>query len=58
MNHYVQIVEHETGNVVETMGPMTKSKAETVERGVDINLNHENYFSRITTHQKLKQTKK
>jgi len=46
---YVEIVETETETVIKRMGPMHPKKAERVEAGVDININHERFFSRIVT---------
>lgn len=44
---YVEIVNTETEEVVERMGPMTERKADKVENGASINLNHEKYHTRI-----------
>lgn len=44
---YVEIVEKATNKVVERMGPMNERKAEKVEQGASINLNHQDYFTRI-----------
>jgi hypothetical protein len=48
-NTYVEIVEIVDGkdNVVKRMGPMSKRKAEKVDGGANINLNHEKFFTRI-----------
>lgn len=51
-NHYVEIVEMDDDGkerVEKRMGPMGERKAEKVERGVSINLNHERYFTRVVT---------
>lgn len=44
---YVEIVRTLTGEVVERMGPMSERTAERVENGALINLNHDEYFTRI-----------
>ena len=53
---YVEIVEsHAFGTgykekpetVVNRMGPMSQRKAERVERGAQINMNHDKFFTRI-----------
>jgi hypothetical protein len=44
---YVEIVEHEGDRVEKRMGPMSRYKAGKVERGAEINLDHEHYFVRI-----------
>lgn len=45
--HYVEVVNARTAEVVKRMGPMDESKAERVERGVLINMNRDDYFTRI-----------
>lgn len=47
MKYYVEVVETETDEVVERMGPTAEGRAERIERGVNINLNHEDYHTRI-----------
>ena len=44
---FVEIVKASSGKVVERMGPMSERKAYKVESGASINLNHEEYFTRI-----------
>ena len=44
---YVEIVKTDTGEVVKRMGPMSERKAERVESGANINLNHDGYYTRI-----------
>lgn len=45
--YYVHILNSETKEVVEEMGPFSEWKAEKVEKGANINLNHEEYFTII-----------
>ena len=48
MDYYVEIVKYgDPEEVVKRMGPMTERKAERVERGAGINLNHDAYYTRI-----------
>ena len=49
MKYYVEIVCSigDDEKVVERMGPMSERIAERVDRGVNININHEDYFTRI-----------
>jgi hypothetical protein len=47
MNYYVEIVETDTDKVEKRMGPHTKQMANRIEDGVNINLNHEKYFTRV-----------
>ena len=47
MKYLIEIVETETGEVVETMEATSERTAEKIERGVNINLNHEDYHTRI-----------
>ena len=49
MNYYVEIVCFTDGGVEKRMGPMSAHAAEKVARGVDINLNHERFYTRITS---------
>ncbi len=44
---YVQIVDFQTDEIVKQMGPMTKWKADKVDRGVNINLNHDAYYTQL-----------
>lgn len=44
---YIEIVSYETGKVEKRMGPMPESKADQVETGLNRNLNHERYFTRV-----------
>ena len=46
---YVEIVKASSGEVVTGMGPMSERKADKVEAGAAINLNHEEYFTRIVS---------
>lgn len=46
-DYYVEIVEHGTGTVVKRMGPMAEQKADRVEGGVSINLDHERFYTRV-----------
>lgn len=48
-NAYVEIVEYATNAVVKRMGPMSERKAEKVERGAEINLNHERFYVRTVS---------
>jgi hypothetical protein len=45
--YYVEIVAYENDEVVKRMGPMSEWKADKVERGVNINLNHSEFFTRV-----------
>lgn len=47
MKYFIEIVETETDEVVERMGPHPERTAEKIERGANINLNHEDYHTRI-----------
>jgi hypothetical protein len=46
---YVEIVKSSSGEVVKRMGPMPERTAEKVEIGASINLNHEEFFTRIVS---------
>lgn len=45
--YYVEIVDTETDEVVKRMGPMSERRAEQVEDGANINLDHERFHTRI-----------
>ena len=48
MEYFVEIVNYENDEVVESIPCGTSErKAEKVDRGVNINLNHTEYFTRI-----------
>lgn len=47
MQYLVKIVNRDTLEVVESLGPMPRSTALRVERGVNINLNHDDYFTKV-----------
>ena len=47
MKYFVEIVNYETGEVVKRMDGGTERRAEKIDRGANINLDHENYFTRI-----------
>jgi hypothetical protein len=44
---YVEIVKSSSGEVVKRIGPVSERKADRVESGMLINLNHADYFTRI-----------
>ena len=44
----VQIVEYKTDKVIKNIEVPTERQAEKVESGININLNHDEYFTRIT----------
>lgn len=42
----VEVVKRATGEIVKQLGPMSPRKADSVERGLEINMNHDEYFVR------------
>ena len=46
-NYYVEVVETETDKVVKRMGPMSEPKAFKVQGGLAINMDHDNYYTRL-----------
>lgn len=42
----VEVVQRHTGEIVKALGPMSPRKADKVERGIEINLNHTDYVVR------------
>lgn len=48
MEFFVEIVKYgDPEEIVKRMGPMPEHKADKVNRGANINLNHEDYYTRI-----------
>ena len=47
--HYVNVIEIETGIVVQAIKCRSESAAVRVERGVQINLNHDKFFTEMIT---------
>jgi len=47
MNYYVEIVKYDNEEIIKRIGPMSKKKAERVDNGVNINLNHKDYYTKI-----------
>ena len=43
---YVEVVAYYSNEVIKRLGPLSKSKADKVEAGININLDHERYFTR------------
>jgi len=47
---FVEIVKYgDPEEVVKRVGPMSERKAEKVDSGININLNYEQFFTRIIT---------
>jgi len=46
---YVLIIDSESGKVVKRMGPMTARRADRVDDGANINLNHARFHTEIVT---------
>jgi hypothetical protein len=44
---FVEIVNRTTGEVARRIGPLTRRRAEKVERGASINLDHAGWFTRV-----------
>lgn len=47
MQYYVEIVNTETREVVKRIGPMSEWRADKVEDGANINLDHERFHTRV-----------
>lgn len=45
--HYVEVVSYETGKVEERRGPYPERRAEKIAAGMDVNLDHERYYTRV-----------
>lgn len=46
-NYYVQIVQFSDDAIEKEMGPFTDRKADLVDGGVNRNLNHDKFFTKI-----------
>jgi hypothetical protein len=42
----IEVLSYETGQVVKVIGPVEDSRADRVEDGLNINLNHDEYYTR------------
>ena len=58
--YVVEVVEFKTNKVVNTikMPNMPKRRTKQVERGMNINLDHENYYTRVVLAARSKKEKK
>lgn len=46
--HYVDIIDRETGATVKALGPYATTRiADKAQRGVELNLDHSTYYTRI-----------
>jgi len=46
-NYYVQIVEYDNDDVIREMGPFRSHMADSIDDGLNINLNHDKYYTLI-----------
>ena len=46
-NYYVQIFDMDEAEPIEERGPFAERRAEKVDAGITINLNHEQYYTTI-----------
>ena len=46
-NYYVQILSFDEPDPIEERGPFSEHRAEKVDAGITINLNHEQYYTTI-----------
>jgi hypothetical protein len=47
MRYHVEIVSYATGEVVKRLKASSERQAEKVDRGININLNHDEYYTRV-----------
>lgn len=46
--YWVRVIEYKTCQTIHSIGPIwSRRRAEKVERGVQINLNHDEFYTRI-----------
>lgn len=53
---YVEIVAYADDKVIERRGPFTQWKADKIDDGLNINLNHDAYYTRFVTASEPKET--
>lgn len=46
--YFVEIVSKKTGKVASNYGPFPLSRAQKIESGININLDHDSYFLRVS----------
>ncbi len=49
MDYYVEVVKFGSDEIVRKLGPFTERKAEKVDIGLNINLNHEEFYTRFAS---------
>lgn len=47
MGYYVEVIEYDTDKVVRRFGPHPQRKAEKIDDGLQHNLNHDRFLTRI-----------
>jgi hypothetical protein len=47
-NYFVQVIRFDNEKIVEEFGPYSERKAEKVDRGINININHYEFYTLIT----------
>lgn len=52
--HFVEIVRYENEEVIERRGPFSERRADKIDDGLNINLNHEEFFTRIVNDASLR----
>ncbi len=52
-NYYVQIIKYSTGQRLERFGPYSGQKAEKVDTGINVNLDHESFYTLVGTKEEL-----
>lgn len=46
-SYFVQVIQYRDFEIEKQLGPMSLAKAEKVDDGININLNHDNFFTKI-----------
>lgn len=47
MTDRIEIISHDTGQVVHTVDVPAGANADRLDRGINVNLNHEQYYTRL-----------
>ena len=49
LQYFVEVRKIATDEVIKRMGPHSERSAERIERGVSVNLNHEEFYTEIVS---------
>jgi hypothetical protein len=56
MSYLIEVIEYATGQPLKYIWAMTERRADKVDAGLNINLDHERFFTRVTPPDTLPRT--